>query len=165
VSAPDKTEKKKAFFSSLHGVITAIAALTTASVAVLGLALNQGWLSGGSSRTSAGGTSATTAAAPQFAVDPPSIVFQPVGPTTASVQVSNTGVVPMTVEPASVTGPGAAHFTATTGTCDGSVEPGLSCQLQVMFSQTPGTFNADLVVEVTGAVRAAEVPIKATAIL
>lgn len=170
MGAPDNgrkdTAKKKAFFSGLHGVITGMAALITASVAVAGLALSQGWLNGGAKGGGTGtGTTASTAAVPQYAVAPASIAFAPLGPTTAAIEVSNTGVVAMTVEPPLVTGPNASHFGATSQTCDAPVEPGRSCQLEVTFTQAPGTFNAIVVVRVTGAVRAIEVPVKATAIL
>jgi hypothetical protein len=185
VSAPNRS-----FFSGLHLLITGLAALVTASVAVFGVAVNQGWLgsksttsgagpgassgstaTGSTSTTSAPGTpgaSDTTAGAgPQYAVDPLSVTFTSLGPTTAAVKVSNTGLVPMTVEqPMFSAGSDTSHFSANAGTCGvGSVDPGLSCQLQVTFKHAPGTFTATLDVRVTGAVRATEVSIQATAIL
>lgn len=167
MSSPDKS-----FFSGLHLVITGIAALITASVAVIGLSINQGWIGGtktgggaGTGTGTSGSTSVVTTAAPEFAVNPTSLTLQPLQPTTVSVEVSNTGVVPMTVEPPTMTGTNAGRFTAQPQTCDGPVDPGRSCQLQVTFNPAPGTFSAILVVQVAGAVRATEVPITATAIL
>jgi hypothetical protein len=187
MSAPNKS-----FFSSLSGLITGIAGLLTATIAIFGVAASQGWLSSGSkaaSSTAPGLTTSTTTstpsglgdpstifgssgsssnaaggAVPQYGVDATSISFQAVGPTSTSVKVNNTGVVPMTVEAPSITGPGASHFTANNQGC-GSVDPGRSCQIQVNFQQAPGTFNATLVVQITGAPRATEVAITATAIL
>jgi hypothetical protein len=156
VSAPNKS-----FFSGLHGVITGLAALITAAVAVLGLAINQGWLNGTKSGTGGG----SGAAVPQFAVDPSSVAFQAFGPTTAPVTVSNVATVPLTVEPPRLIGPGAAHFSASAGTCQGSVSPGASCQIQMTFKHAAGTFNATLVIQVAGAAAPTDIPVSATAIL
>jgi hypothetical protein len=60
-----------------------------------------------------------------------------------------------------VTGPNAARFAATIGTCSGSIDPGRSCQLQVTFRPMVGTFNATVVIKVNGAVQATEIPVKA----
>lgn len=160
MSAPNKS-----FFSGLHLAITGFAAFVTAVVAIVGLAINQGWIGGNSKSASTGGTgsSASTAAVPQYSVDPTEIVFQPVGPTTASVKVTNTGVVPITVESPMVSD--TSHFSARDQTCSGSVDPGRSCQIQVTFKHAPGSFDATLVIRVTGAPKATEVSIKATAIL
>jgi hypothetical protein len=67
VSSPNKSDKK-AFFAGLHGAVTGIAALATASVAIIGLSINQGWIGG---TKSGGGASVTTTAAgrPQYSVD------------------------------------------------------------------------------------------------
>ena len=177
----------KSFFSGLHLLVTGLAAFVTASVAVFGVAVSQGWI-GGNSRTSAspgaagtagtgtvgtaaggggggGGPGSTAAAAPQFTVDPQSITFQSLGPTTASVKVTNTGTVTMSVKPPMVTGPNADRFTASDQSCSASVDPGRSCELQVAFRRTAGSFSGTLVVQVDGAVRATEVPIQASAIL
>ncbi|MDQ1391721.1 MAG: Abnormal spindle-like microcephaly-assocd, ASPM-SPD-2-Hydin [Acidimicrobiaceae bacterium] len=159
MSAPNKS-----FFSGLHLAVTGFAAFVTAVAAIVGLAINQGWLSGNAkSGTGGAGTSVSTAAIPQYSVEPLALEFQPVGPSTASVKVTNTGVVPIAVENPTVTD--ASHFGASVQTCAGSVDPGRSCQLQVTFKRAPGTFNATLVIRVTGAPRATEVAIKATAIL
>jgi hypothetical protein len=158
------TAPNKSFFSGLHLLVTTVAALVTASVAVLGLAINQGWLK--SSKTTSGGAGATTVAVPQYAVEPTALSFQPLAPLTASVKVTNTGVVPFTVASPTVTGPDASHFSTALGTCTATVEPGRSCQLQVTFHhQGPVSVTATLVVQVRGAVQATEVAIQATALL
>jgi hypothetical protein len=188
IEEPFVSPPNKSFFSSLAGLITGIAGLLTATVAIFGVASSQGWLSGAGSKSpaSAGAPAQTTtpsagstttspiggaggpggvASVPQYAVDPTSVTFPAVGTSTTMVKVSNTGVVPLTVQPPEVTGPGASHFNASAGTCDGSVDPGRSCQIQMTFNRVPGTFNATLVVQVMGAVQATEVPVSATAIL
>lgn len=160
MSSPNKTDKK-AFFAGLHGVITGMAALATASVAIIGLSINQGWIGG---TKTGGGTSVTTtagAAAPQFVVDPTLLSFHLIGPPTASVDVSNVGTVPMTVRQPSLAGPGASHFSVADQTCGASVPTGHSCHLQVTFHDPGGAFNAVLVVQVIGAATATQVPITA----
>ncbi|HEX3539492.1 MAG TPA: hypothetical protein VHT75_03525 [Acidimicrobiales bacterium] len=167
MSAPNKS-----FFSSLAGVVTGIAGLLTAAVAVFGVAVNQGWLHGSSRSNPLPGSTAAPASGgtpngtnPQYAVAPPAVTFQALGGTTTAVRVTNTGVVPITVTPPQVTGADASHFRADPGDCAAPVDPGRSCQLQVSFNPAPGTFNATLVVQVSGAVRATEVPLQAHAIL
>ena len=175
MSAPNKS-----FFSSLAGLITGIAGLVTAVVAVFGVAVNQGWLHGSSRSSSAPGSTAapsgsssggatsggsTSGGSPQYAVAPPAVTFQALGGSTTAVRVSNTGSVPMTVMPPEVTGADASHFKADPGDCAAPVSPGRSCQLQVSFNPAPGTYNATLVVQVSGAVRATEIPLQAHAIL
>lgn len=181
----------KSFFSGLHLLVTGLAAFVTACVAVFGVAINQGWIGGnaktsgatGTTGTAAGGGPGSTAggttgtagtaggggpgstAAPQFTVDPQSITFQSLGSTTAAVKVTNTGTITMSVEPPMVTGPNADRFTTSDQSCSASVDPGRSCQLQVAFLRTAGSFSGTLVVQVEGAVRATEVPIRASAIL
>jgi hypothetical protein len=160
VSSPNKSDKK-AFFAGLHGAVTGIAALATASVAIIGLSINQGWIGG---TKSGGGASVTTTAAggPQYSVDPPSLAFQLLSPATVSVDVSNIGSVPMTVETPRVAGSGASHFHVADQTCGTAVERGASCQVQVTFDRAGGSFNAVLVIHVAGAGSSTEIPITAT---
>jgi hypothetical protein len=158
----------KSFFSGLHLAITGFAAFVTAVVAIVGLAISQGWLSGNAKSGGGGGGgsapgSVSTVAVPAYSVDPTSIVFQPLGATTASVKVTNTGVVAITVEPPTLTD--SSHFGASAQTCDGPVDAGRSCQVLVTFKPAPGTFSATLVIRVTDAPKATEVSVKGTAIL
>jgi hypothetical protein len=160
MSAPNKS-----FFSSLAGLITGVAGILTAAVAVFGVAVNQGWLHGGASSGKSSATTAHGASAPQYSVQPTSVDFQALGGTTANVSVLNTGTVAMNVEPPAVTGSGGAHFSASSESCAGLVTPGRSCQIQVIFNPSPGSYSATLVVQVAGASRATEVGLKAQGIL
>ena len=183
------SDPNKSFFSGLHLAITGTAAFITSVVAVLGLALNQGWLGGGHSKSTGAPTTTTAPAggpgdtsstvfgstsppgvgsssgAPSFTVDPPKLVFQPLAPTDATVTVKNTGTSPVTVESPSLSGPDQARFTVTDLGCAGSLDPQRSCQIKVTFKPAPGNFNANVVVRVVGAPREVDVPIQASAIL
>ena len=188
MSDPDKS-----FFSGLHLAITGTAALITSVVAVLGLALNQGWLGGGhsNSASTATATTATTAGAgtasgdtsstvfgapslpgggasgttPSFSVDPPKLVFRPLAPSDATITVRNDGTAPMTVLPPGLTGPDQPQFSVTDLGCAGSLDPGRTCQIRVTFHHAAGNFSANVVVQVAGAPQAVEVPVQASAIL
>ncbi len=169
-------DSRRGFFSSVPGLITGVAGLLSAAAAVGGLAVQQGWIgdddSGSTSRTgstsrpgaTAGGTEATEEEG-SFDVDPSSVTFQPVGSRRVSVKVTNTGDVPLEMEPPTVTGADAERFDADRGTCSGTLRPGRSCELEVTFEAATGRFEAVLVVEADGATRASEVPIRANAVV
>jgi hypothetical protein len=177
------SDSQKSFFSGLSGAVTGIAALLSAIVGVVGLSVNQGWIGGsknasttgttaaggqpgsGSTSTIYGATSSTDAAAAQFNVNPTSIVFQALGPRDATVTVANTGIASFTVVPPTITGQNPDRFSVDDKGCSATVDPGRSCDLKVTFIPKAGTFNAKFVVQVTGAARAVEIPIQATAIL
>lgn len=167
----DPTTKKKSFFSGLAGVITGLAGVASAIVAVVGLSVSQGWIGHKSSTTSAGApTNAGVVpgsgdAGPQFSVDPARINFESLGPRNASVTVHNTGTVKFAVKDPTVTGPDADRFDASMDSCSDPIAAGRSCGLTVTFKPKSGTFNATLVVEVEGGLRAVEVPIRAQALL
>jgi hypothetical protein len=183
-------DSQKSFFSGLSGVITGLAALASATVGVVGLSVNQGWIGGhakaagpgasggssvstlpGSPPTTSGGFGAigdTSVPGPQFTVDPTSLVFNgAIGPRDATVKVLNPGVKTVTVQtPPLIKGTDAPRFSVSSQDCSTPVEPGRSCMLKVTFNPPgPGTFNAVLVVQVDGVAKAQEVPIQATAIL
>jgi hypothetical protein len=181
------SDPNKSFFSGLHGAITGFAAFVTSIVAVLGLALNQGWIGGGHSKSGApGGTTTTTApgdtttslfslpatgssspsdAVPTFTVNPTSLTFAPLGPRDLTVTLKNTGLVSMFVLAPTLGGVDKGRFTATDLDCTGSVDPGRSCDIKVTFLPASGNFSAALVIQVVGAPQAFEVPIRASAIL
>ena len=179
------SDPKKSFFSTLHGAITGFAAFVTSIVAVVGLALNQGWIGGHSRSTSptaptipgetttstTSTTSITTlpgvssASAVMYDVSPTSVSFQPLGPNDAIVTVKNTGTVGLTVETPTIDGKDSGRFAVTDFGCTGSVDPGLSCPIKVTFTPAPGTFNARMVIRVVGAPQSAEVALMAKAIL
>jgi hypothetical protein len=167
----DPRPHKKPFFSGLAGAITGVAGLLSAVAALTGLAVNQGWI-GHSSKTGTVGANAAAPGAPsaddttpQFTVNPARVNFESLGARDATVTVQNTGIAKFTVKPPTLTGPNASLFDASTNTCSGSVGAGRSCDLKVTFKSKTGTFTATLVVEVDGAPRAAEVPIRAQALL
>jgi hypothetical protein len=121
----------------------------------------------GSSGSPLTGVGGTTVAGTQFAVDPTTLVFNgAIGPKDAAVKVLNPGTVTSTVQPPAINGPDAARFSVSYQDCSRPLDPGRSCGLKVTFNPGgPGTFNAVLVVQVSGAAKAQEVPTQATAIL
>jgi hypothetical protein len=78
----------------------------------------------------------------------------PIGDTSPeqTVQLKNTGITPLTVTSASVTGVDAADFTATATACVGTtLAPGASCSVSLSFSPTAtGDRTASLTVRHTG---------------
>ncbi|HEX2064117.1 MAG TPA: choice-of-anchor D domain-containing protein [Acidimicrobiales bacterium] len=178
---------KPGFFSTLPGLLTGMAGILTAGTAVAGLAVQQGWVGGGSDSSksdtpaetsqrpgssgsggtsSSGGASSSGArAAGSFEVSPGSVEFDPVGAKQATVTVRNTGDVALSVKPPQVTGEDADRFRATNRSCTGSLDPGRRCELQVSFDPKAGKYNAVLVVSATGAPNSAEVPLEASALL
>jgi hypothetical protein len=183
------SDPNKSFFSGLHGAVTGFAAFVTSIVAVVGLALNQGWIGGGSGHAKSGAaatattlpgdtttsvstlpgtgsSSASSDSVPSFAVNPSTVVFPPIGSRDLLVSVKNTGLVSMFVLTPTISGPDKARFVATDVDCTtGSVDPGRSCNVKVTFLAATGNFNASVVVNVVGALQAVEVPIRASAIL
>ena len=162
-------DSSKGFFSGLTGFMAGVAGLLTAVVAAAGLAVQQGWVGGGSEPgdgPDGGGAAATsTTLVPTFEVEPASLTFQPVGSRDAEVRIRNTGVVPLTVEPATVGGGDAERFDVEQGTCGAPVAPGRTCALQVRFDPRPGSFAAVVVVEAEKVAQAREVPVKGTGVL
>lgn len=167
----------KSFFSTTAGLITGVAGVLSAVVGAAGLAIQQGWVGGGSdanpSTASQPGASSqagsgrrsggsTAAEVPTFAVEPTSLSFQPVGSRDAKVKVRNTGSVELKLQSPMITGDDADRFEASEGSCNGPVDPGRSCDLEVTFSPKPGSFRALLVVDADGGAKAAEVPLKGT---
>jgi hypothetical protein len=78
----------------------------------------------------------------------------PIGTTspTQTMLLKNTGITPLTITSASVTGTDAADFTATTTACVGTtLAPGANCSVSLSFSPTAtGDRSASLVVRHTG---------------
>jgi hypothetical protein len=173
------SDPNKSFFSGLHGAVTGFAAFVTSIVAVVGLALNQGWIGGHSKSTSPttptvpGETTTSTSTIPggtassavMYSVVPAVVSYQPFGPNDATVTVKNTGTAFMTVETPTIDGKDSGRFAVTDFGCTASVDPGLSCPIKVTFTPTPGTFNARMIIHVVGAAQSAEVALEARAIL
>lgn len=167
--------KGKAFFSTLPGIISALAGLVTVIVGVLAISAQMGWLSdeddeeaasGGTSTTtvtsvagSAGGSSTTISAA-SLSVAPRSVTFAAVGTKNQTVTVRNDGAAAVTLQPPSMSGPDNDQFDATTTECRSPLGPGRSCAVEITFAPTrPGQFTARLVVAPAGGGRAVEVPV------
>jgi hypothetical protein len=126
--------EKGSFWSSLPGVLTGIAGVATAVVALLSLAASQGWIGSGGD----GGD-----APARIEVAPTSLQFRAV-PGTASgetVTVTNGGDAPVRLEQPEITGADADRFELNRGNCTGQPLPaGRSCEVVVTFS---GGLTAD----------------------
>lgn len=158
---------KGSFWSTLPGVLTGIAGLVTAVVALVSLAASQGWIGGGGS--DGAGSPADGDAPARLEVEPTAIDFPPV-PTSreATVTVINDGAGPFRVDEPDITGPDADRFEADGGDCTRDPVPaGRSCEVVVTFDppSTPGRSSATLVVSVNDAEQSVEVPIEASAVL
>lgn len=174
-------ESRKSFFSSMPGFITGVAGLVSAVVAAAGLAVQQGWVGGDSGSENApaeelsesgraalsggSGDSEVSGARPEFAVQPASVSFGTVGSREAKVTVRNTGEVDLRLETPTITGADPDRFRVSEGTCNGVVDPGRSCELDITFTPKSGTFDAVLVVEAEDGTKAQEVPLEASAVL
>lgn len=159
--------EKGSFWSSLPGVLTGIAGLATAVVALVSLAVSQGWIGedGGDGADPAGGDDAPI----RLEVEPSAIEFQPV-PTAReqTVTVTNDGTGPIQVDEPEITGADADRFEVDGGDCTSdSLPAGRSCEVVVAFDppSTPGSSSAMLVVSANDGARSVEVPIEATAFL
>lgn len=90
----------------------------------------------------------------------------PVGTTSATqtLQLTNTGIAPLTINSTGVTGTDAADFTATTTACVGTtLAPGPSCAVSLSFSPSAtGDRTASLVVSHTGLNNPFSVPLIGT---
>lgn len=160
--------EKGSFWSSLPGVLTGIAGLLTAVVALVSLGASQGWIGGGGGGGGpAGGGDAE--APPVLDVEPRAVEFEPVPGTSreATVTVTNDGSAPFRVDEPELTGPDADRFDVDAGGCTGGPIPaGRSCELLVTFDPDgPGRASATLVVSVNDAARSVEVPVQGAAVL
>lgn len=174
---------KKSFWSSVPGVVTGVASILTAVVALLGISAKAGWIGGGGgdggATVASSSEGATTTIAPaargatptsggtaagEFAVEPASATFEPLKPKEATVTVRNTGDVPLTMRAPTVDGSAAAAFKVADLTCTRSVlAPGRSCEVKVTFAPAgPGEYSAVLVVAASNAPRQVEVGLKGT---
>ncbi len=158
--------EKGSFWSSLPGVLTGIAGLATAVVALVSLAVSQGWIGegGGDGADPAGGDAPI-----RLEVEPSAIEFQPV-PTAReqTVRVINDGTGPFQVDEPEITGPDADQFEVDGSDCTrGSLPAGQSCEVVVVFDapSTPGRSSARLLVSANDQAQSVEVPIEATAVL
>lgn len=178
--------KGKAFFSTLPGVVSGIAATLTAIVGLVTVSVQLGWIGGddgdggGSSSTTTvtagggragpgGGGAGTTAAggAAQLVADKARLSFAPLQPREMTVNVRNDGIAPVTLARPRITGPGSDQYSATYTNCPTPLRPDLSCTVTVTFAPTKsGQSRATLVVEpASGDADAVEVPIEGNNLL
>jgi hypothetical protein len=159
----------RSFWSSIPGLVTGIAGLLTAVVGLFGLAVQQGWIGGGSgtTTTTVPGGATTTTQAGAFTVSPTALKFQAADPPEKTVKVSNSGDTAITVRLPTVSGKDPDQFSPTAGTCTGKLVPSASCNLSVTFRPSGAlrSYTATLQVSAAGVSRAIEVPIEATTLL
>lgn len=176
--------KGKAFFSTLPGVVSGIAAALTAVVGLLTVSVQLGWIggddgdNGGSTTTTvtsgaagvgpggggAGGGSASPAGL--LTVTPTRLTFAALGSKEATVTVRNDGSGPVTLRPPTFAGPDRGQFSASSS-CPATLEVSGSCTVRVTFSPgRGGRYEATMVVApAAGGVRAVEVPIEGNHLL
>ena len=161
--------KGRAFFSTIPGIISALAGLVTVIVGVLAISAQLGGdgddnnggngsssgttvstLAGGRGGTTGagGGGSATTAAPARLSVAPTTITFKFLE-TKKVVKVTNDGTGPVSLETPQMAGPDRARFNAVG--CSGSLAAGRSCDIEITFAPTrQGHYTAQLEVTPAG---------------
>jgi hypothetical protein len=171
-------KEKPSFFQTTAGVVTGLAGVLTGVVGLLTVGTQLGWFgsddngddkvqttettvaagapaptnAGRAGGSSTGSGSNTGSAVPQFTVDPPSVTFENLGPRQQEVTLSNTGNGTITFQSPTITGPNAAQFSVTDETCNGRLDVGRTCQLEVTFApKGGGTYTATLVIRPSGA--------------
>lgn len=178
------SESKRSFFSTIPGLITGLAGLLTGLVGLITVLIQLGVLGGdGSSSTSTGttvtsapgpggqgavGGGSPSAEVPTFSVTPTTLDFKPADPREKTVTVKNTSdSATIRIEQPQVTGQDQGEFSASSGTCSGSLRPNLTCELRVTFSPSGPlrTYRALLQVTVSGAPQGEEVRLTASTIL
>ncbi len=157
--------KERSFWSSLPGLFTGLAGVLTGVVALLGLALNQGWIGDGSAQEDApsGGEEVV-----RISVEPESLELSEVPTQSAkSVTVTNEGTGPVTlsteIEEDDADEDDPPSFSADDD-CGGELPPGRSCKVTVRLSAGTGRYSATLVVSADGE-QSQEVSLTGTAAL
>ncbi len=153
--------KERSFWSSLPGLLTGLAGVLTGVVALLGLALNQGWLGDGPEEDSDGGGQAEVV---DISFDPTSIDLNQATERAGSIDVKNDGTEPVELT-VGLQGRTPEAFSITENRCGGALPPGRSCRVTVSLDAGPGRHEALLVATVVGGREAAEAPLNGTAVL
>ncbi len=138
--------KERSFWSSLPGLLTGLAGVLTGVVALLGLALNQGWIGDGPAQDDAppGGEEVV-----RISVEPESLKLSEVPTQSAkSVTVTNDGTGPVSLS-TEIDGRDPEEFSADDD-CGGELPPRQSCKVTVRLSAGPGLHSATLVVSADG---------------
>ncbi len=141
---------ERSFWSSLPGVLTGLAGTLTAAVALLGLALSQGWI--GDEEASTDGDADSSVEEVGINVDPGalSLTKAPTQDGTGAVTVTNDGTKPVTVT-AEISGGDEASFEADDSDCTrNAIPPGGKCEVEVVLNADVGTYRSVLVVSANG---------------
>ncbi|MDQ3898826.1 MAG: hypothetical protein M3326_16560 [Actinomycetota bacterium] len=178
------SENKRSFWSTIPGFVTGLAGLLTAVVGLVTVLIQLDVIGGDNAKSSgpettttvgrgAGGGAATgggatpTTDVPRFTVAPATLDFKPADPREKMVTVKNiSDAAAFTISQPQVTGQDRAQFSVSTGTCGGTLRPGLSCDLRVTFAPAGPlrTYSAVLQVTAPGA-RGEEVRLTASTLL
>jgi len=163
-------ESRRAFLSTVPGIITGVAGMLTAVVGLLTLSVQQGWIGKGSgssqtsttvasgpTTTAVGGGTGTTVfgspatVTPTLTVSPKSLDLSTVGKVQDRVTVRNQGSVVVTLDPPEIRGTDAAQFTVADVSCGGrALQPGADCAVDVKLSASKaGSYTANLVITPT----------------
>lgn len=153
---------ERAFWSSLPGVLTGLAGILTATVALLGLGLSQGWI--GDEDPDEGDNGSGDDDTPVLSVDPPSITFRPaiLGAVSQTVTIRNQSSTAVTLSSARLDGEHPDRFEVNDRECSGELAGGRSCEVTVIFDPAGvGESSATLVVGVEDGDRFEEVTLRA----
>ncbi len=153
--------KERSFWSSLPGLFTGLAGVLTGVVALLGLALNQGWIGDGPAQEDApsGGQEVVS-----ISVEPTSIDLNQATQRAGSIDVKNDGTEPVELT-VGLQGTTPEAFSITENRCGGALPPGRSCRVTVSLDAGPGRHEALLVATVVGGGDSAEARLNGTAVL
>jgi hypothetical protein len=155
--------EKGSFWSSLPGVLTALAGLATAVVGLLSLAASQGWIGGdGGGDVDGTGAGAGGEAPARIEVDLASLQFRtvPGASKEQTVTVTNGGDVATQLADPEITGPGKGQFEVDDG-CSSPLGGGRSCKVVVTYSGGLGDDASATLVITPESGRAAEVDLEA----
>ena len=171
--------KGRAFFSTVPGIISALAGLVTVIAGVLAISAQLGGDdgngsspattastlaggAGGAGGSGGGGGPATTAVTGALSANPTRLTFALVAPKEATVRVRNDATGPVTLQRPQIKGTDGGQFAADIVGCPSPLAAGVSCEVKVTFKATKaGKSTATLVVTpAPSSVRAVEVEIE-----
>ena len=156
--------EKRSTGASPVTVISGMAGLLTAVAALVGLLVTFGVIGGKDSDKSSTsvtsspgegasteGTTNTASVSSAFEVSPKELTLTLLAPK-GNVDITNAGSGPMSVQPASVSGSGAAQFAVKDVSCIGApIGADDTCQMAVTFTPGSSTSEARLIISVKGA--------------
>jgi len=168
----------KSFWSSIPGLVTAVAGILTGVVGLGTLLVQLGVVgdkdtssnpttestsvAGGSGSSGATPGSGATAGTVSFTVEPSDVTLKGLGSKTEDVKVTNRGTAALTVKPPQLTGADRAKFSVDATDCSNAkVAIGGSCQITVTFDGS-GEAGATLTISADGASAPERVTLKGT---